>query len=347
LTIKHTRRTVLYGRSFHLRKESHLGTIQTRTKIMIKLIVEPSTPPMEWRDFYTSKERRSIALDGYVSTGPRFRASGPHANFNHHEEVSRLETRATCAQVLLAIRQGLFRTFVNERGVADAILYVNDCDEDVSLSVFLLQYYHLAIESMNPRLNKLVFMEDMLDTTAGAYPFPTDMKTLEQLMWVFAPYHLFRVSGGLDSRDAGAFRNIIESVGQRIMTYIAGDPGSVELDTRFERLGGGKGWSLVSEQGQNARIGLYNAGIFAFISVRQRKDRMWNYSIGRSSQFVPFPIPKILKRLNIAEDRARQANSNLNDVWGGSDTIAGSPRIYGSALNPEQVTEVIEETLNS
>lgn len=34
---------------------------------------------------------------------------GPRANFNHHEGVSRLETRATCGQVLLAIRMGLQR----------------------------------------------------------------------------------------------------------------------------------------------------------------------------------------------------------------------------------------------
>lgn len=63
----------------------------------------------------------------------------------------------------------------------------------------------MAIGTMNPLLNKLVFMEDMLDTTAGAYPFPKEMETLHQLMWVFSPYHRFRVNGGLDNRDPLSF----------------------------------------------------------------------------------------------------------------------------------------------
>lgn len=78
---------------------------------MIKLIVNPKTPPMSWQEFTRKYEPRSIAMDGFVSTGPRFKKTGPYANFNHHEEVSRLETRVTCAQILIAIRQGLFRAF--------------------------------------------------------------------------------------------------------------------------------------------------------------------------------------------------------------------------------------------
>jgi hypothetical protein len=311
---------------------------------MITLQVQPGTPPMKWEKFTKTMCPRSIALDGFVSTGPRFKQTGPYANFNHHEEVSRLETRATCAQVLLAVRSGLFKTFVNDKGSADATLFVNDCDEDVSLSVFILRNSHLATDTMNPRLNKLVFMEDMLDTTAGAYPFPKDMKTLQQLMWVFAPYHRFRMTGGLETRDPVAFKDVIDTVGQRIMIYITGDPETIELDTRFEKLGGGRGWSLVSEQGQNARIGVYDAGINAFVSVKERKDGNWNYSIGRCSQFIPFPIPVFLKELNRRENLARE--KGFDDMWGGSDIIAGSPRINGSVLSPPTVSDIIEEILS-
>lgn len=306
---------------------------------MIRLKVQPAVAPVKWQQFIKANEPRSIALDGYVATGPRFKKTGPYANFNHHEDVSRLETRATCAQVLIAVRQGLYQAFQDDKGNPDATIFVNDCDEDVSLSTFILQNSHLAIGTMNPLLNKLVFMEDMLDTTAGAYPFPKDMETLQQLMWVFAPYHRFRLNGGLDSRDPVLFEDVIEDVGRRIMDYITGKAKTIQLDTRFETIGGGTGWTMVSEKGQNARVGVYYAGILAFVSMRERKDGRWNYILGRSSQFVPFPIPTLLKAFNNAEGVSE------GDVWGGSDIIAGSPRISGSKLDPDRVTEVIQKYL--
>lgn len=305
---------------------------------MITLNVEPRKSPVSWRDFIHEAPARSIALDGYVRTGPRYNAQGPWANFNHHEDVSRLETRATCAQALIAVRQGLFDSFQNETGSADAELFVNDCDEDVSLSVFILVQHHLVFGTMNPLLNRLVFMEDMLDTTAGAYPFPKDLKTLQQLMWVFAPYHHFRVSGGLDRRESGEFREVIDDVGRRVMLYITGEAETVELDTRYEVVRSEEGWSLVRELGPNARVGLYGDGIRAFVAVRPLPDNRYVYTLGRSSQFVPFPIPKLLKALN-AEEKSKK------DPWGGSDIIAGSPRVTGSKLPPDEVVRIIKETL--
>jgi len=186
-------------------------------------------------------------------------------------------------------------------------------------------------------------MEDMLDTTGGAYPFPKDLGTLQELMWVFAPYHTFRTNGGLDKRVDHMFEGIIEDVGNRIMGYINGNPHKIELDTRFKKIGGGSNWTMVREIGPNARIGVYGDKIQAFVSVRERGEGRFTYSIGRSSQFVPFPIPKILKALNEAE-KAKKGDL-LEETWGGSDIISGSPRINGSILDPKEVTRIIEETL--
>jgi len=303
---------------------------------MLTLNVEPRTTPMPWKTFVGKAPRRSIALDGYVSAGPRFNPQGPWANFNHHEEVSRLETRATCAQALIAIRQGLFDAFHNEEGNADAVIFVNDCDEDVCLSVFILTNHNLATGTMNPVLNRMVFMEDMLDTTAGAYPFPQDLETLQKLMWIFDPYHRFRVSGQLDRRDPNAFREVINDVQMRIMAHITGSGSRIELSTHFEKIGGGKGWAMVREIGQNARVGIFSEGIKAFVSVRERPDGKFSYTLCRSSQFVPFPIPKIVRALN-REEKCEE------DRWGGSDIVSGSPRIKGSGLDPDEITRIIEE----
>ena len=96
----------------------------------IKLVMCSQQAPITWDKFLETEDTHAIALDGYVSGGPRFDPSGPRVNFNHHEEVDRLATRSTCGQVLMAIRQGLFKTFRNGFGPYATVL-VNDCDEDI------------------------------------------------------------------------------------------------------------------------------------------------------------------------------------------------------------------------
>jgi hypothetical protein len=76
----------------------------------LELKMLPKQPPLAWTAFVESTPRCSIALDGYVADGLRFDPTGPRLNLSHHENVSRLETRATCAQALMAVRQGLYRT---------------------------------------------------------------------------------------------------------------------------------------------------------------------------------------------------------------------------------------------
>lgn len=303
----------------------------------IELHVRPEQVPLSWDEFVTNYEPGSIALDGYVRGGPRFDAVAGVANFNHHEEVDRLATRATCAQVLMAIRQGLFTVF-REVGVPTAHVLVNDCDEDVCTSWFLLKNHAMAIQATNPILNRLVAMEDALDATAGAYPFPQDLPALRELAWVFEPYRQFRLSGGLDRRDAGQYRSIIEDVYGRIERHVVGRGGEVALDTRYERIGGGAGWAMVREIGAQARTGMFGDGVHAYVSVRQRPDGRYTYVLGRMSQFIPFDLPNLFARLNEHEHCVDSA-----DRWGGSDTVGGSPRVGGSGLGPDEVERIVRE----
>lgn len=304
---------------------------------MIQLHVEPKTPAMSWEQFCATKPAFSIALDGYVYGGPKFMKTGPYANFNHHEDVDRLSTRATCAQVLMAIRQGFFDTFRN--GFKDTIhVYVNDCDQDVCMAVFLLRHGVVSGTVVNPILNRLVFLEDMLDTTAGAYPFPVEMEVLQELAWTFKPYTDFRLSGGLGRRNASEFEAIIELVEKRLEKTINGRGERVELETDYDVIGGGSGWSMVEEKGAQARTAMFGKGIRAFVSVQKRSDGRFQYSIGRMSTFVPFDIPGILAALNEAEGCGE-------DRWGGADTIGGSPRVAGSRLTPKEVETIINQYL--
>lgn len=300
----------------------------------VVLHMQPQDEPLSWEAFVARTDPFSVALDGYVATGPRFDPDGPRINLNHHEEVDRLATRATCAQVLIAIRQGFFLCFRDEHGV-QAQVYCNDCDEDVCLSWFLLKYGYLAEHVLNPMLNRLVTMEDLLDATAGAYPFPADLPYLAELAWIFAPYRQARLEGALETKDPDVYRNVVQEVEHRILQHLSGNGGNQELDTRYEKIGGGEGWALIREIGAQARTGLFADGVRAYVSVRERPSKRWTYTVGRMSIFVPFNLPRIIEALNKAE-------GDGPGRWGGGNTIGGSPRVRGSKLPPDEVVRIVE-----
>jgi hypothetical protein len=305
----------------------------------VVLHMRPQDPPLSWDEFCARSPPFAVALDGYVAGGPRFDPAGPRINLNHHEEVDRFATRATCAQVLIAVRQGLFARFRDESGVR-AEVFCNDCDEDVCLSWFLLSHGHLAEHAMNPRLNRLVSMEDMLDATAGAFPYPADLPALRELAWVFEPYRRCRLSGELDRKQPETYAAVVTEVEGRIARYLAGTGGSLPLDTRYERLGGGPGWAMIREVGAQARTGVFADGVRAYVAARPRPDGRWAYTVGRMSPFIPFDVPALLAALNEAEGTTGAA-----DRWGGGATIGGSPRVAGSRLGPDEVARVINDRL--
>lgn len=286
---------------------------------------------VSWETFQACAPPFSIALDGYVSGGPRFNGAGPWVTFNHHEEVDRLATRSTCAQVLMAIRQGLFQTFRDTAG-DHAVVWVNDCDEDVCLSWTLLKHHYLATSTMNPALNRLVAMEDALDCTAGAYPFPIDLPMLQELAWVFQNYRQFRLSGQLAKLDPAAYGLVIANVEERILAHVMGRGGSIPLDVRYDRIGGGTGWAMVREIGAQARTAMFADGIRAFLAVTELPSGRWSYVFGKMSPFVPIDLVAFMAEMNRTEPG-----------WGGGDSVGGSPRGVGSSKPPEEVARVFEE----
>ena len=298
------------------------------------LYMEPNTVPLTRHQFLKKAPQFSIAIDGYCAEAPFYDQKGKRLNLNHHDNVSRDDTRATCAQALMKVRCGLYKRFQTVEGKPTSSIFANDCDEDVCLTHFILTYPHLVAYSINPLLNRLVHMEDMLDTTAGAYSFPPHMNSMEELMWIFDPYHRFRVGGGLDRRNVNEYTGIVKDVEMRILQFLSGNGLRKELDTRFEVLDKRESFSLVKEIGTNARIGLYATHIDAFISVRTRPDGKYVYSIGKQSIFVRFGIEDICQVLNDAE-------GNTNERWGGGNLIIGSPRVSGSEIPPQDVVRMV------
>lgn len=308
----------------------------------INIHVEPNTPPQTQEQFIHEKGPFSVALDGYVHGAPWFDDTGPRVNFNHHEDVDRLATGATCEQVLTAVRSGFFQTFRNN-GEPTVDAFVNDCDQDVCTSYYVLSHAPLVESATNPLINGLVAVEGKLDATAGAYPFNPDLDIMRKIAWIFEPYTEFRKSGEINKRNAIQYEQIIELCTGRIHDYVLGKGKEISLDTRYEVIDQRSEYSVVREIGDHARIAMFAKGVNAFVSVQDIKDsQAWRYSVGRRSIYVPFPVDTILETLNGVDPLVDGQNR-----WGGGNIIGGSPRATGSGLNPSQISEVVDTVLKA
>lgn len=309
----------------------------------IELCVEPRVTKT-WEQFCDNGENDafSIALDGYVNDAPKYSEELKKANFNHHEGVDRLATRSTTGQVYVAIKQGLFHAFKNISGEATATLCVNDPDQDVATSVWLLQNHQRFMGNRSePLITRLVSVVDLLDTTGGLYPLDPELDIRKQIAWIFEPYIEFRKSGTLQMLNAQEMAALVEVVGSRISEYTLGRGKKIPLDCRYEVLHRSQTyfpWVMIREIGTEARAKLVRDGIHMFVSVSERKDGRWQYTVAKTSQFIGFPIYAVMGILNEAEGIAKGST----DKWGGAGTIGGSPRQNGSKFPPQKIAKIID-----
>lgn len=305
-----------------------------------QVIMEPGKVST-WSEFAEQSDPFSIALDGRVPGRNNYLLEGERApilSIDHHSEVDRLGTRATCDQVLQMMRMGLRQRFL-KNGLYVVNACVNDPDQDVCTSWYILNHPEIAEKAnANPALNRLVAVESLMDATGGMYPFDRDMVFLGTMKAIYKPYTDFRKHGGIAEQDADAFKNVIFDVERRISDYIIGNHLELEpIDAVFEIERAGTNWSLIREIGEEARFGVVSAGIQAFISTVESGNNTWRYTIGKSSPLVDFPIEGLYTFLNQHDTVCVDQNR-----WGGSDIIGGSPRATGSKLNPDQLFELVE-----
>lgn len=302
---------------------------------------------MTREQFISETPSPSIALDGFVPTAPFFE-NGTHVNFDHHHDVNRLSTRATCAQVYLAIRQGLFEAW---REKYDTVhVWVNDADHDVSLAVWLLRNYHRFETSIStPLLERLVHVGDVMDATGGTYKVDMNAPIMGERAWIFEPYTRVRQEGSLFTMTSAAMEAVIDSVGDRITQYSIGRVESAPIDTDYTVLRTEENYIFVNEVGFEARYAIISAGNTAFVSVlAQPAEGRWAYTIARTSEFIPtFDLPSLFGRLNDAENEVREANGlealPEGQGWGGSTLIGGSPRAEGSMLDFDALASILNE----
>ncbi len=304
--------------------------------IEIKILPRKS---MSWPEFCLMAPTKSIALDGFVTDGPKWSETSLRANFDHHSGVVREATMSTAMQVMFAIKGGLM-----DRLGGHATVWINDPDQDTCLATWLLTHHHLfdGVQS-HPNINRLLTLNDRLDITGGAYPMRLDDEVLGMHLWVFEPYQELRTSGVLAGAGEVVMRNCMDAVHARLNAVLLGQHGKRELRTDATVLyDSPHGFKIVDETGGNeARYALFSHGMNAFVSiVGTRDDGRRVYSIGRRSRYINFPVTELYGSLNEA-DGLRYPNG-----WGGSDIVGGSSRERGSGLSWEKVRDVIEGHMN-
>ncbi len=304
-----------------------------------KIIILPRKS-MTWEEFLKTAPPNSIALDGVVRGGPRFDPATNHVNFDHHDCVVREATMSTAMQVYFALKGGLMKAFAGRPGLIH--IYVNDTDQDTSLAVWLLwNYKKFEGTASLAHINRLRALTDVWDITAGAFPLSLDDRIVRQHNWVFEPYTDLRKSGALATANEAVLSDNLIAVMNRLNQFMMGTSGEKELDTRHTILYDCPDFKIVDEIGGNeARYHLWSQGMNAFISlVARRPDGRFVYSIGRRSQYIPFPVEALYDDLNAAEGLDR------TNGWNGSTIIGGSSRERGSGLSWEAILNIVTRRL--
>jgi hypothetical protein len=300
-------------------------------------------------EFIEQSPAYSVGLDGTVY-GPSCKDKiGLHLNVNHHEEVDRFATRSTAQQIFLLSKLGRFREFPGSNDL-QMHFHVNDPDEDVCLAVWLLKNQDKIEDPwLKDKIEILVRTAELLDATAGAFPFDPDSEIMRKISWIFEPYNEARKASKISEMKGEDMASLIEKVGERITEYVYGEGEKKQLQMHYETVDQGQGWSLLQETrdtGSAGRIGFFNHGGRAFCSYREVNvdggEKRYAYSLCRFSPYITgFPLDEFYYLLN----RVEGSEHSANDSWGGGDSTGGSPRKSLSKLAPQQFKSIIDSYL--
>lgn len=283
-----------------------------------------------------------IAVDGFVKDEPQIDFERIQLNMDHHAcfQAAALSSSGQCYDFL---QNGLIEDFFCDQNPYRPRVHLgfNDADQDTQLVKWLFQNHErVTCGRSEPLIKQLVDLIDHQDRAAGLYPFiPTD-RFMRIQAWIFDPYVQSRQSGALLTMDGSQMFNVFQAVSENISRYADGQAQTIELNTDYEVMGGGKGWKLVREIGFYARAAYRADQIKAFIAVNEGKDGSYYYAIGRTRFNRHWPIELICTHLNTYED---------SECWGPthskSASIGGSRGGNGSTAKPHEVEARVNEFL--
>jgi hypothetical protein len=305
-----------------------------------QIIIEPGKQ-VSWEEFNSTK-LNSIALDGYVTDGPKWDETKLNANFDHHNGVVREATMSTAMQIYFAIKGGLMERYEN----STLNIYINDVDQDTTMAIWLIKNYKLFTGTNSvPHVNRIMSLNDKMDITGGAFPISINDNVYFQHCWIFQPYTELRTSGNIAKGDKQVFENCLEAIMSRLDKLLMGMAGEYKPKADYQILKSTDDLIVIDETlgGIEARHYLFAHDMIkkSYLSIIAKKDDgSFVYTIGKKSRYIKLPLKEIFSKLNELEETLNGSN-----CWGGSDIIGGSPRATGSRLSWQTISDTIESCL--
>jgi hypothetical protein len=290
---------------------------------------------------------RVVLLDGVGQFGPLIDNTRQLYNLDHHEQVLRAFTLATCEQALVLVVKGL------ELDKGDWTLYANEPDLDTVLAIWVLLNYR-RVRDLSPeardRLAPLLRLEGAIDANGRevgewcGLPGAELARTRERLDRLFEREQAIKRRGAWREIDLAQFTlRMLGEVDRLVYSpEELGEVASVEHEYGHVGIGRDKIAIVVRDP----------AGIY---EVERKLRSIWGDRLGlialhRDRQDYT------LRRTGLADVDLERAYGRLNLLdpavdgrppekrWGGSDEIGGSPRPGGSRLAPAELLRVLEQS---
>jgi membrane protease YdiL (CAAX protease family) len=289
----------------------------------------------------------TIYLDGVAQCGPLLDHSKQVYNFDHHEGCVRLFTLSTCEQTLLMIKKGL------DLRSREWKIYANDPDIDTILAVWLLLNHIRINEQESIRENilfPLVRLQGSIDSLGLEMKMMTGLppillnqcqRIIDHLrrkeiqlkkdgLWEetdFLDYTadiLYEIDQIVyESKKLGKSLGVEELArvtlpGNRVAVVLQSDMGIYEIEPHLKKIYGGN-------------IGL--------VILRRARTA---YTLRQVDPFLKGNLEDVYEKLNFIDPAVKYRN--MNNKWGGSSDIGGSPRGRGTQLTPENIAKACLET---
>lgn len=278
-----------------------------------------------------------VALDGAVR-GPCLGSpeNGDRWSFDHHDEVIRLITTATCEQVLAVARLGFS---FEERAV-----YVNDLDGDTVLASFIASR---GRDVYGQRLTQLVHAVGVVDTHGPAgYGLLTEgERKLVDDYYDGVIYPVLTGRPGASQERFAEWGDLLPQMHTAIGSLLAGDlyiPEKPEEPLTVLHSIHRTDMVLAACDGFGGFIRLYGAGSQVVCLTGDAAEGTRQYTIGKISDLQPTNFRALFEDLNAAE--AEKTGDPDCPKWGGGSSIGGSPRGEGgrsSVLTTDEVWEIM------
>jgi hypothetical protein len=289
--------------------------------------------------------RQSIFLDGVFNDAPFLDNENRQYSFDHHAGCVRAFTLATCEQAVVMLLQGL------PLDEGEWHVYVNEPDLDSLLAAWVLLNHAELRKDDNALLHRampIIRVEGVIDahglerSVLTGLPAELYEKYRGMIDELSADERKLKASGDWASTDLVAYTNqALSSIDRMVFPQEQLDE---LLSTELIELG-----RAVIQHRKIALLVRSARGIYAVESdLKARYERQLGviileqsgrrFTVRQVDPFLTRNLGHLYELLNEEDGEVAEDNT-----WGGSTDIGGSPRKNGSALDGEQILELVAD----